>query len=161
MQSATVSVLKKELKHHSQEELVELCLKLARFKKENKELLTYVLFESDDESEYIRKIKEEVDEGFSALNQKNLYYVKKGLRKILRALKKYIRYSKNKESEADILLYFCEKICGINSRHQQSRQIINMYERQLLMAKKAISTLHEDLQYDYNRKVEDIENFHF
>ena len=46
MKAATVAQLKKELQFKSQEEIMELCLRLARFKKENKELLTYLLFES-------------------------------------------------------------------------------------------------------------------
>ena len=58
MKPVTVSILKKELRQHSQQELIEICLQLAKFKKENKELLTYVLFDSRDEDEYIRAIKE-------------------------------------------------------------------------------------------------------
>ena len=110
MKAVTVSVLKKELKQHTQEELIEICLKLAKFKKENKELLTYALFDSHDEDEYIREIKEEIDVEFSKLNHDSLYYVKKSVRKILRMLKKYIRYSKKKETEAYVLLHFCGKL---------------------------------------------------
>ena len=49
MKTATVTELKKELKTRSQSDLVELCLKLSKFKKENKELLTYLLYEADNE----------------------------------------------------------------------------------------------------------------
>ena len=35
------------------------------------------------------------------------FYIKKSVRKILRMAKKYIRYSKNKETEIEILLHFC------------------------------------------------------
>jgi len=157
MKAVTVTILKKELRHHSQEELIEICLKLAKFKKENKELLTYVLFESKDEQEYIRVIKEEIDLGFSSFNSDRLYYVKKSTRKILRLIKKYIRYSKKKETEAELLLYFCAKLKTLKPAHKRSQQMINMYERQLLMAKKAISFLHEDLQYDYNFELEELE----
>ncbi|MFK7747888.1 MAG: hypothetical protein AB8B65_05840 [Kordia sp.] len=158
MKAVTVSVLKKELKEHSQEELIEICLKLAKFKKENKELLTYVLFDAHDEDEYIREIKEETDEAFSKLNHDSLYYVKKSVRKILRMLKKYIRYSKKKETEAAVLLHFCGKLKELKPSHQRSVQMNNIYERQLGMAKKAISTLHEDLQYDFILELEELEN---
>lgn len=157
MKPVTVTVLKKELAEHTQEELIEICLKLAKFKKENKELLTYVLFDANDEDEYIRSIKQEVDIAFLKLNQDSLYFVKKSIRKILRLLKKYIRYSKKKETEADILLYFCAKYKKLKPAHKQSKQMINVYERQLSMAKKAISTLHEDLQYDFNLELEELE----
>ena len=99
MKAVTVSILKNELRQHSQQELVEICLQLAKFKKENKELLSYVLFDSRDEDEYIRAIKEEMDEEFSNFNYDRLYFVKKSTRKTLRIIKKYIRYSKKKETE--------------------------------------------------------------
>ncbi len=40
MKTATVKQLKDELKHHSTTTLVDLCLQLSKFKKENKELLS-------------------------------------------------------------------------------------------------------------------------
>ncbi|WP_430413088.1 hypothetical protein [Kordia sp.] len=156
MKPVTVSILKKELKEHTHQELIDICLKLAKFKKENKELLTYVLFDSRDEDEYIREIKAEIDVEFSKLNHDSLYYVKKSTRKILRLLKKYIRYSKKKETEAEILLYFCGKLKELKPSHKRSLQMMNIYDRQLAMAKKAISTLHEDLQYDFNLELEEL-----
>lgn len=157
MKAVTVSGLKKELTEHSQQELIDICLHLAKFKKDNKELLTYILFDSDDEQQYIRSIKEEMDRGFSELNLDSVYYVKKGTRKILRLVKKYIRYSKKKETEADVLLYFCAKLNKLKWSHRRSQQMINMYEQQLKMATKAISYLHEDLQFDYNQELERLE----
>ena len=53
MQTATIAKLKRELKFKSEEELKELCLLLAKFKKDNKELLTYLLFERGDEDAFI------------------------------------------------------------------------------------------------------------
>lgn len=154
MKPVTVSTLKNELENYSQKELIEICLKLAKFKNENKELLTYLLLDSQDEDEYIRGIKEEIDAEFSTLNQDSLYFVKKSTRKILRNVKKYIRYSKNKATEATLLLYFCTKLQEIKPAYLRSQQIINMFESQLVMAKKAIGTLHEDLRYDYNQDLE-------
>ena len=159
MKAVSVSGLKKELKHHNQDELVELCLHLAKFKKENKELLTYLLFDSDNEHQYIREIKEEIDLGFVELNHDRLYFVKKGTRKILRLVKKYIRYSKKKETEAELLLYFCSKLKQLRSTFKRSQQMINMYDQQIKMASKAIGSLHEDLQYDYNLELEKLGSF--
>jgi hypothetical protein len=156
MKSVTVTKLKNELQNYEHEELVDICLKLAKFKNENKELLTYLLFDSYDENEYIKGIKEEIDEGFSLINQDSLYYVKKSTRKILRSIKKYIRYSKNKETEATLLLCFCTKLKGLRASYYQSQQMINLFEAQLKMAKKSISALHEDIQYDFNQEIEDL-----
>ena len=157
MKPVTITVLKKELEQHSQEELIEICLKLAKFKKENKELLSYVLFNAHDEDAYVRAIKTEIDLEFLNINLDSLYFVKKSTRKILRLVKKYIRYSKKKETEADLLLYFCVKLRELKPDYKKSKQMINIYDRQLAMAKKAISSLHEDLQYDFNLELEKLE----
>ncbi len=61
MKAATVKEIKDELLELPQKELVELCLKLSKFKKENKELLTYQLFEAQDEQGYIRSIYAALD----------------------------------------------------------------------------------------------------
>ena len=106
MKTATVKHIKDELKYTSQEELINLCLRLSRFKKENKELLTYLLFESGNEQGYIDSIKEETDEQFDQINTASYFYIKKSIRKILRNLKKYNRYSLNKETEVELLIYF-------------------------------------------------------
>jgi len=157
MKAVNVSILKKELQEHSHQELIAICLKLAKFKKENKELLTYLLFDSHDEDAFIHTVNAEVDVEFTKLNHYSLYYVKKSVRKILRLIKKYIRYSKKKETEAALLLHFCGKLKELRPTHQKSLQIHNIYERQLNMAKKAISTLHEDLQYDFQLEIEELE----
>ena len=149
MKTATVSQLKKELLHRNPDELLELCLRLSKFKKENKELLTYLLFERDDEAGYIAGVQEELDVWFSEINTSSYYYIKKSVRKILRNLKKYIRYSGNKETEVELLLYFCKKLKCFTPSIRRNTALTNLYERQLLFLEKKIGLLHEDLQYDY------------
>lgn len=149
MKAATVAQLKKELKFKSQEDTMQLCLRLARFKKENKELLTYLLFESDSEEGYIETVKEEVDEMFADININSYFYIKKSVRKILRAIKKYIRYSGNKATEVELLLYFCEKLKSFRPSINRNTTLTNLYNRQLEYIKKKIPLLHEDLQHDY------------
>ena len=149
MKTATVSQLKKELLHRNPDELLELCLRLSKFKKENKELLTYLLFERDDEAGYIAGVKEELDVWFSEINTSSYYYIKKSVRKILRNLKKYIRYSGNKETEVELLLYFCKQLKCFTPSIRRNTALTNLYERQLLFLEKKIGLLHEDLQYDF------------
>ena len=79
MKSATVRELKTELQEKSPKEILDLCLRLSRFKKENKELLTYLLFEATDEQSYIESVKEEIDEKFEHVNRKSPYFVKKSI----------------------------------------------------------------------------------
>lgn len=156
MKVASVKELKEELKHRSKEELLEYCLQLSKFKKENKELLTYLLFDSLDEEEYIRQIKAYMETQFQEINTKNFYIIKKSVRKILKTIKKYIRYSKKKETEADLLLFFCSQLASFSPSIKRNNTLLNIYTRQLNMAKKAISVLHEDLQYDYELELENL-----
>lgn len=155
MKVVSVATIRKELKHLSSDELAELCLRLSRFKKENKELLTYLLFESHNESGYIESVKAYMDEEFERINRASYFYIRKSVRKILRNVKKYVRYSQKKETEVELLLYFCEILKDFKPTIKRSTQLQNMYNRQLLLAKKIISGLHEDLQYDYNLILED------
>ncbi len=156
MKASTIAQLKKELQHRNPEELLALCLRLARFKKENKELLTYLLFEADHEEGYIETVKTEVDEQFSEINTNSYFYIKKSVRKILRNIKKYIRYSGNKETEVALLLYFCEKLKDFKPSIRRNVTLMNLYERQLAFIEKKITLLHEDLQYDYNLILEEL-----
>jgi len=156
MKAVSVVTIKKELKHLSSEELGDLCLRLARFKKENKELLTYLLFESHDESGYIESVKGYMDEAFELINTNSYFYIRKSVRKILKNVKKFIRYSPKKETEVELLIYFCEKLKAFKPTINRSTQLVNMYNRQLLLARKTIDKLHEDLQYDYNVMLEDL-----
>ena len=149
MKAVTVKVLKTELSERSHSELIELCLRLSRFKKENKELLTYLLFESSNEDGYIQSVKNEIDEQFELINTKTYYFIKKSVRKILRSVKKYIRYSKSKETEIELLLYFCKKLIDFKPSINKSTVLKNICIREINSIKKKMVSLHEDLQYDY------------
>ena len=158
MDTATVKELKEELKSRSHQELVELCLRLSVFKKENKELLTYLLFEASDEAAFIIAIKKEIQLGFQEINVKSFYYIKKSVRKILRSIKKYIRYSKKKETEVELLLCFCSELKKLRPSFDRNFALHNIFIRQVAAVKKSISTLHEDLQYDYNEELKELIN---
>jgi len=153
MKTATIKELKQELSYLSSGELMELVLRLSKFKKENKELLTYLLYEASNEAAFIAGIKEEMDAHFEQINVMSYYYIKKSVRKILREIKKYIRYSKQKETEVELLIYFCGKLINFHPTIAHSTALLNIYNRQKAAAKKAISCLHEDLQFDYEMEL--------
>ena len=158
MKAASVKELKQELNNCTQQELLELCLRLSEFKKENKELLTYLLFESYDEEGYIENVKSEIDTQFDHINRKTAYFIKKGVRKILRDLKKYIRYSQNKETEIDLLIYFCLKLKKFSPSMNRNVTLQNLYQRQIEMIEKKVAALHEDLQSDYDLELKELSN---
>lgn len=149
MKASTIHEIKQELTARKPAQLVELCLRLARFKKENKELLTYLLFEADDEEAYSRGIKAEIDELFTTINVSHLYFAKKTLRKIVRVINKYARYSTNKQTEIELRLHFCARLKTSGIPFTRNTVTTNLYDSQLKKIRTLLSTLHEDLQYDY------------
>jgi len=156
MKASTIHELKNELANTAPEQLIELCLRLAKFKKENKELLTYLLFEAYDEQGYIENIKEAVRLQFEEINTTSLYFVKKSLRKILRLLNKYIRYTGVPETEMKLLLYFCSTLKQSGIPIEKNPVIRNMYGQQLKKIAKTLAAMHEDLQYEYARELEQL-----
>jgi len=159
LKAATSKEIKDELGRRSPKELLELVSRLARFKKENKELLTYLLFEAQDEWAYGQSIRAMMDVRFEEVNRKNYYLIKKGIRKILRDVKKYIRYSNSKETEVELLIYFCQKMVGFSPTVKRSRVLVGLYERQLKLIESRMEKLHEDLQFDYREQVENLKVF--
>jgi hypothetical protein len=149
MKAVSIKDLKEELANCTPKEVRDLCLRLARFKKENKELLTYILFESADEGLYLAGVKKEVDDQFMMINRKSNYLIKKGLRKILRTIKKYAKYSPKKETEVELLVYFCAKLNKFSPSISRNTGLNNLYNRQIETIIKKTSLLHEDLQFDY------------
>lgn len=154
MKTSTISQLKNELKYRSNNELLEICLRLAKFKKENKELLSYLLFESHDESGYIENVKRDLDVQLKAINTKNYYWMRKSIRKILKNLKKHIRYSLKNETEVELLLYFCVQLKTLSPSIKNDKTLLNLFKRQVEYIQKRIETLHEDLQYDFQKQME-------
>ncbi len=157
MKASTVNEIKQELKHRTAAELVELCNRLARFKKENKELLTYLLFEAHDEAGYKQSVKQEIDFQFREIPKGNsLYLQKKSVRKILRTAAKYARYSGEKTTEIELLLHFCSRLKSSGIALHQSTALSNLLQTQLKKIGKLLPALHEDLQYDYQRALDEL-----
>jgi hypothetical protein len=151
VKAASLRELKLELCSRSQGELLELCLRLSKFKKENKELLTYLLYESSNEPAYVESVKREIEQLFKQVNKQNYYFIKKSVRKILRAIKKYIQYSKHKETEVELLLCFCCELKKLSPSMEENTGLNNIYKRQIEKIKKTIHSLHADLQFDYEK----------
>ena len=154
MKAATVYDIKQELIHLQPARLTEICLRLAKFKKENKELISYLLFEAGDENGYILSVKTEMDEMFAEINQSNIYYTKKMLRKILRVTNKHIRYISGKTAEVELLIHFLQKIKETKIPLQKSVLLANIYNSQQKKVENLITGLHEDLQHDYLQQMQ-------
>jgi hypothetical protein len=157
MKTASLSELKKELNDLSPKQLAELCVTLAKYKKDNKEFLDYLLFEAHDKPNFIAEVKKEIDTHFDELkSQSNLYFVKKSLRKLLRIINKYCKYVADKALAAELHIYFCEKLKDSRIPYKKSQLLVNMYEQEIKKINTLISALHEDLQQDYMNDLERI-----
>lgn len=160
MKPATISEIKNALAGQSQKELTDICLRLAKFKKENKELLTFLLFEADDLQLFLKNAKEEVLHQFQLMNKSNLYLAKKSIRKALRITQNYIRFSGSKIAEVELLLYFCGcmQSSGLPFRNHPVTE--NIYLRQMEKIQKTLKSMHEDLQYDYGLELKNLQDTH-
>ena len=154
MKAASLSELKKELVTLKPDKVLEICLRLTKFKKDNKELLTYLLFESADEASYINHVKQEMDLLFDEMNKSNVYFVKKSIRKILRLTTKQIKYSGLPQTEVELLIHFCQKFKAAGFRTDKSAALYNLYHNQFKKINKSLAYLHEDLQYDYQKELD-------
>jgi hypothetical protein len=146
-----IAEIKKELQHLDNAQLTELCLRLVRYKKENKELTGYLLFDADHERAFIDSLMAENGLMFSQLPYNN-YQLAKSLRKILRLLGKYIKFMASSEAEVEVLINFCRNyVQYVDKRASSSYKPLRLiFTRQLDKIRKSITKLHEDLQFDYS-----------
>jgi len=156
MKAASLTEIKKRLVKLEQGEMLEACLRLARFKRDNKELLTYLLFASGDEKAYVASLCNEIDELFGTINKSSLYFAKKGIRKTIRWMEKFIRYSGNKETELDVRIHFCKTLRASRIPIEKSKVTSNMLQSQLKKIDKALAKFHPDIQYEYRSEIDKI-----
>ena len=156
MNAATVKEIRDELEVLPRKQLVDIIQRLARFKKENKELLTYLLFEAHDLSGYVAGVRLEMDASMLDINPRHLYQAKKTIRKTLRLTSKYIRFSGSRQAEAELLIHFCSLLNRSGIELERNQVLLNLYGNQIKKIKQGIATLHDDLQYDLSKQLEEL-----
>lgn len=154
METAGISDIQKELKELSTKELVSICIRLGKYKNENKELLSYLLFKSSNEAAFIKTIKEETEIEFKDVNRTNMYQAKKTIRKILRKVNKYSKISGQSTTELELRIHYCSVLKSSGIPFQKSAVLQNLYVNQLKKIESILGKLHEDLQFDYVEPVE-------
>jgi hypothetical protein len=158
MTTASIQEIKKELRSHDAASLQELCVRLAKYKKENKELLNYLLFEAHNEQAYVESVKEEMHELFKAVPASNIYFIKKSLRRILRLVNKHIKYSGIAQTELEVRIFFCVKVKEAKVPLHVSTVLSNLYQQQVKKIESALAKMPEDIQADYERELKLILN---
>jgi hypothetical protein len=154
MKPASIDDIKKELQQQPPKIIFDLLLKIVKFKKENKELLTYLLFEKGDEAGYIQSIKLEIDDLLAELNGAPYTISKKILRKIPRIINKQIKYMGSKPAAVELHMHFARKLhelAGLPSGRMLPEKI---FLQQTGKLEKLLPLLEEDLRYDYEKQLE-------
>lgn len=145
--------IKKELSRKNVQELTDLCLRLAKYKKENKELLNFLLFDADDPLQYAEQVKSFLENDFKTL-QKHHFYSTKSLRKILRIINRHAKYTASKPVELELLLWFCINFLKYVDARTSHKPLQGLFIRQLDKIRLSIPKLHEDLAFDYQKEYE-------
>ena len=158
MKAESIIKIRKTLESSDRITLQKLCLCLAKFKIENKELLTYLLYESREEEEYVKKIKSLINKMFCEINTDSYFYIKKSIRKIRRKIGRFSKYSNQPETEIELLIYFCNKMINIKPSIFNNKTLTNILIRTIDSSIKKNFKLHEDLQYEYNIKIQKLKD---
>ncbi len=153
MKAASLKDIKTALETMTQEELLKVCLRLTKFKKENKELLSYLIFEASDESEYAHNINEAVTDLFAQVNTKSIYIAKKNIRKIIRLAGRFIKYSEQASTETEVMIHVAKGMKALKMDWQKSAALVNIYQSVLKKINKSVAGMHEDMQYDYLKEI--------
>jgi len=155
MEPASLAEIKKTLALMDRDELLAACVRLARFKKDNKELLAYMLFLSKDEQGYANYLCGIIDGHFD--ESPNAH--KKTLRKIIRWMNKCLRFSGVKETEYQVRMHFCQSLRNSETPFRKHRVMWNMYAGQIKKIRKAIEKFHDDIKRDLERDISKLETF--
>ncbi|MHA7128789.1 hypothetical protein [Algoriphagus namhaensis] len=156
MKFPSLAQLKKDLKQLNEQELQNLIVDLSKFSRDNKAYLFFKLNELDQPNLYVEMVQEELEQEFANARSNHSYYAKKSAQKIRRKMNKLLKLSKDKSQQVEVILYFCERLKEEGFLNHHSSVLDNLYQVQVNKAKKLIQGLHEDLQYDYDLRLDEM-----
>lgn len=156
MMSASTEDIRKELQKLPPKKVLDLTLRLARFKKENKELLTYLLFEAGDEQGYVHSLRLEIDALLADVQKAPSATIKKQLRRVTRLITRQSKYIGSKWAAVDLHLYFCNELRSHPDQLLKITSANTIFHQQLNKAAKLLPALEADLQYDYQQQLESL-----
>ncbi len=153
MKPATLVQIRKELETISPQRLMALTLRLIKFKTENKEFVSYLLFDEDQLSEYLADLKFEISAMLDDVTFTKPLIAKKTLRKCQKTITKHAKYMGSKDAEAELYIFIIRKIHekGINKYTNRTIQII--YLRLIEKVKKLLPNIHNDLRIDFEKEI--------
>lgn len=158
MKIASLAEIKKELQHLSQKELIEVITDLSKFSTDNKLFLYFKLYGREQPDLFAEMVQEELINDFRNGNQRNAHYAKKSAQAIRRKLNKYLKFTKDKPTQIDLISFFCEMLYEYGYLMYRHPVIENLYLLQVGKVERLIGQMHEDLQFDYRDKVRELQS---
>ncbi|HPI54577.1 MAG TPA: hypothetical protein PLU10_07770 [Chitinophagaceae bacterium] len=146
--------IRKEMSSLSHKEISELCIRLIRYKKENKELADYFLFEKHQEHSYLLSAKSEIQSLFGNIQTLQPYLVKKSIRKIIRLAERYSKYAANPIIFLELYLEIMQQMREHFPQWNQLEPLVKIAQSLEKKSMRLLPKLHEDLQFDYNARLE-------
>jgi hypothetical protein len=156
MQLPSLAEIKKELKHLDQKELTDLIVELSKFTRDNKAYLYFKLFERESPRRFVEMVQEDLELEFQKANTKHYYVAKKSAQAIRRKLNKNLKLTKDKTQHIELISYFCAQLKAYGYLDFHHPVIENLYQLQVGKIEKLVAGLHEDLQYDYEEKIQQL-----
>ena len=159
MQLPSLTAIKAELKHLSEKDLIALVSDLSKFSRENKAFLYFKLNEKENPRLFIEMVQEELAREFQLANTKHYHVAKKAAQGIRRKLNKFLKLNKNKADQIEVIEYFCKNLINHAYLEFHHPVIDNLYASQVRKIETLVSSLHEDLQYDYENTIKELKKF--
>lgn len=151
-----LSDIKKELALLDKAQLMALCTRMAKLKKENKEFLSYLISDADDPQFYAEKLKAELDvvwkEPFYSV-----WALNKSLRKSLRLISKYRRFTSHLRGELELMLHFQQGFFDHWKHGFNNRRFESMSDQNLRKIHKLFGQIDEEFRADYQAQIDDLE----
>lgn len=158
MKIASLAEIKKELQHLSPKELIEVITDLSKFSTDNKLFLYFKLYGREQPDLFAEMVQEELINDFRNGNQRNAHYAKKSAQAVRRKLNKYLKFTKDKPTQIDLISFFCEMLYEYGYLMYRHPVIENLYLLQVGKVERLIGQMHEDLQFDYRDKVRELQS---
>ena len=155
MENIKLLILKKEILKLDVKTLADICTRLAKYKKENKEFLNYLLFHNYDNQLYIDELKMEIKQCFEFLPNTE-FRIAVSLKKLLSKLNKHLKFVSDKSREAEIVCEFCNTFIEKINMNGYYTPLIQILYRQYIKLRKIVDKLDEDLQFDYQNQIDSI-----
>lgn len=151
-----ITEIKKAINFLDEKELKTLLLDIIGFATDNKRFAYFKLNEQQDEGFFLAETKELLLQEFGKCHHTNYWTAKKLLQKLRGTLNKLIKFTKHKDQQLELIIYFCQQTEEFGYLRYRHPVIQNLFAVQLRRAESLVSKLHEDLQYDYEQQLEEL-----